>query len=82
MDVGRLEAVVAEEEQPVGSIASNRRHLWPSHFGRQRHEDRLDIAAGLEAEEGAAVVEQVEFDIAAAAATRSTTRPTASPITR
>src|ERR1700730_7119036 len=39
----------------------------PCRFRRQRHQDRLDIAAGLQAECGAAVVEQVELDIAAAA---------------
>src|SRR5258708_3595067 len=41
--------------------------LRPRHRGRQAHQDRLDIAAGLEAEQGAAIVEQVELDIAAAA---------------
>src|SRR5215831_17882369 len=41
--------------------------LWPCRFGRQRHQDRLDIAAGLQAEHRAAVVEQVELDVAAAA---------------
>src|ERR1700693_4707038 len=38
----------------------------PLHHRRQRGQDRLDIAAGLEPEDGAAVVEQVELDIAAA----------------
>src|SRR5262245_28147270 len=38
----------------------------PAHQRRHRGEDRLDIAAGLQAENGAAVVEQVELDIAAA----------------
>jgi hypothetical protein len=33
---------------------------------RPRHQDRLDIAAGLQTERRAAVVEQVELDIAAA----------------
>src|SRR5664279_2305598 len=40
---------------------------WPLHFGRHRRQDRIDIAAGLQPEDGAAVVEQVEFDVAAAA---------------
>src|SRR5262249_5566245 len=44
-----------------------RTRLRPFHHWRQRREDRLDIAAGLEPEDRAAVVEQVEFDIAAAA---------------
>src|SRR5436189_1746278 len=34
---------------------------------RERHEDRLGAAAGLQAEQGAAVVDQVELDVAAAA---------------
>ena len=39
----------------------------PLHHRRHRGQDRLDIAAGAQAEDRAAVVEQVEFDIAAAA---------------
>ena len=39
----------------------------PADFGRHGGQDRLDVAAGLEAEHGAAVVEQVELDVAAAA---------------
>ena len=39
----------------------------PFHLRRQRGQDRIDVAAGLQPEDGAAVVEQVEFDIAAAA---------------
>src|SRR5688572_11144977 len=39
----------------------------PHHFRRQRHQDRVGVAAGLKAKEGAAVVQQVELDIAAAA---------------
>src|ERR1700690_3442039 len=39
----------------------------PLPFGRPRRQDRIDIAAGLQPEDGAAVVEQVEFDVAAAA---------------
>src|SRR5262245_60277539 len=38
----------------------------PAHQRRQRHEDRLRPSARLDAEEGAAVVEQVELDIAPA----------------
>ncbi len=38
----------------------------PSHLGRQRHEDRLDIAAGREAEQRAAIIKQIELDVAAA----------------
>ena len=40
--------------------------LRPSYFRRQRHQDRLDIAAGHQAELGAAVVQQVELDVAPA----------------
>jgi GMP synthase-like glutamine amidotransferase len=43
------------------------RDTRPLHHGRHGAEDRFDIAAGLEAEGGAAVVEQVELDVAAAA---------------
>ena len=39
----------------------------PAHHRRQRHQDRLDAAARLQAEQRAAVVEQVELDVAAAA---------------
>ena len=39
----------------------------PPHLRRQRHQDRLDVAAGHQPELGAAVVQQVELDIAAAA---------------
>src|SRR4051812_35375629 len=39
----------------------------PFHLRRHGGEDGVDIAAGLEAKDGAAVVKQVEFDIAAAA---------------
>src|SRR5690606_2964249 len=35
--------------------------------GRQRHEDRLGAPAGLQAEQGAPVVDQVEFHVATAA---------------
>jgi uncharacterized membrane protein YfcA len=40
--------------------------LRPFHFGRHRGQDGVDIAAGLQAEDGAAVIQQIEFDIAAA----------------
>src|SRR5579871_1076944 len=39
----------------------------PPYLRRHRRQDRVDIAAGLEAEHRATIVEQVEFDIAAAA---------------
>src|ERR1700724_4651508 len=39
----------------------------PAHQGRQRHQDRLGAASGLQAQEGAAVVEEVELDVTAAA---------------
>src|SRR6266545_2028449 len=39
----------------------------PLNLRRQGGQDGLDIAAGLEAEKRAAIVEQIEFDIAAAA---------------
>src|SRR5262249_46351976 len=39
----------------------------PLHHRRQRGQDRIDVAAGAQPEDGAAVGEQVELDIAAAA---------------
>ena len=41
--------------------------LRPRRLGRQRHQDRLYIAAGLQPKAGTPIIEQVEFDIAAAA---------------
>src|SRR5690606_23751408 len=38
----------------------------PLHLGGQAHQDGVDVAAGLEAEQGAAVVDEVELGIAAA----------------
>src|SRR5277367_2286201 len=38
----------------------------PLHLRRHRGQDRVDIAAGLQSKDGAAVVEQVEFDITSA----------------
>src|SRR5690606_30271336 len=37
----------------------------PLHLGRQAHQDGVDVAAGLEPEQGASVIDEVEFDIAA-----------------
>src|SRR3981081_4591056 len=38
----------------------------PPHFRRHRRQHRIDTAAGCQAENGAAVVEQIEFRIAPA----------------
>src|ERR1700704_2686028 len=46
--------------------SSNVGPLRPLHLGRHRRQNGIDIAAGLEAEDGAAVVQQVEFHIASA----------------
>src|SRR5690606_20549024 len=40
--------------------------LRPFDLWRQARKDRVDVAAGLEAEDGATVVQEVEFDIASA----------------
>src|SRR3546814_8767986 len=40
--------------------------LRPGDLGGQAHQDRLDVAAGLQAEQRAAVMQQVELDVAAA----------------
>src|SRR5262249_56562523 len=39
----------------------------PAHDRRQRHEDRLGAAVGLEAEDRPAIVDEVELDVPAAA---------------
>uniref|UniRef100_A0A0N4Z401 LigA n=1 Tax=Parastrongyloides trichosuri TaxID=131310 RepID=A0A0N4Z401_PARTI len=44
----------------------HRKRAGPLHHGRHGTEDGVDIAAGLKAEHGAAIVEQVELDVAAA----------------
>src|SRR5690606_3949078 len=41
--------------------------LGPLHYRRHGRQDRLHVAAGLEAEGGATVVEEVELHVAAAA---------------
>src|SRR5258705_12483306 len=40
--------------------------LRPFHFRRHRRKDRFDIAASLEPKNRAAVIQQVEFDVASA----------------
>src|SRR5512146_2455267 len=40
----------------------------PAHERREAHEDRVDVTPALQAEERAAVVDQVELDVAAAPA--------------
>src|SRR6185436_18102398 len=39
---------------------------WPLYLRWHRREDRIHIAAGFQPEDGAAVIQQVEFDIAPA----------------
>src|SRR5882672_4821035 len=55
-----------DETNGVATAARPSTPLRPHHLRRQAHEDGVDVAAGLQAEEGAAVVEQVELDVAAA----------------
>src|SRR5713226_2142445 len=38
----------------------------PFHFRRHRRQDGLHIAAGFQPEDGAAIVEQIEFDVTSA----------------
>src|SRR5262245_8129785 len=40
--------------------------LRPAHLGRQRHQNRFDIAARHQSKSGAAVVDEIEFGIASA----------------
>src|SRR5512147_1471909 len=56
--VGKLRLVAAG----LGRVA-----VLPAHQRRQAHQDRLGAAAALQAEQGAAVPDQVELDVAAAA---------------
>src|ERR1043165_2829375 len=37
--------------------------VFPAHERRQRHQDRFGAAAGLQAEQSAAIVDEIEFDI-------------------
>src|SRR5262245_42373459 len=39
---------------------------WPPHHRRQRGQDRIDVSAGAQTKDRAAVVEQIELDVAAA----------------
>ena len=48
------------------AIRDRTRNSFPLRQRRQAHQDGVDVAAGLEPEKGAAVVEQVELDVAAA----------------
>src|SRR5207302_224499 len=52
---------------PASSCSTTARPS-PAHQRREAHEDRLGVAAALEAEQRAAVVDEVEFDVAAAPA--------------
>src|SRR5579863_5616359 len=52
---------------PLRDPAGVRVASGPRDLRRQRHQDRFDIAAGSETEPRAAVVKQVEFNIAPAA---------------
>src|SRR5690242_13008953 len=40
--------------------------LWPAYLGRQTGQDRIDVAACLQSEDRAAIIEQVELDVTAA----------------
>src|SRR5581483_10410972 len=62
--VARLEPVA---ERSLGRVGREPGVVLPAGERRQRHQDRLGAPVGLEAERGAAVVEQVELDVAAAA---------------
>ena len=49
--------------------------LAPLGQRRQAHQDRVDVAAGLETEQRAAVIEQVEFDVSSRGIRASCRRP-------
>src|ERR1700755_174681 len=49
--------------------SASRAAVWssgPFHFRRHRRQDRIDIAAGLQSEDGAAIIQQVELDVTSA----------------
>src|SRR3954453_286794 len=50
----------------VGSCVIAFTFSRPLHFRRHRGEDGLYVAAGLQAEDGASIVEQIEFNVASA----------------
>ena len=60
-------AQIAASDSASGVPGSGAKRVLPAHLGRQRHQDRFDAPVGAQAEHGAAVVEQVELDVAAAA---------------
>src|SRR5262249_54863009 len=63
--VSRLQELLVELR--LGRAGLGGPVVAPADLGGERHEDRLGAAAGLDAEEGAAVDEEVELDVAAAA---------------
>src|SRR5690606_32210800 len=63
--VARLQEVGIQTS--FGRTRLGRPVVLPAHQWRQRHQDRFGATAGLQSERRAAVVHQVEFDVAAAA---------------
>src|SRR5690606_1548599 len=61
--VARTQVVLQARFRAAGL---RREAVLPAHQRRQAHQDRLAAAAGLDAEQGAAVPEQVELDVAPA----------------
>src|SRR5690606_21976335 len=61
--VARVQVIL---QAGLGAAGRRREAVLPAHQRRQAHQDRLAAAAGLEAEQGAAVPEQVELDVAPA----------------
>ena len=51
----------------AGEDVGEERVSFPFRQRRQAHQDGVDVAAGLEPEQGAAVVDEVELDVPAAA---------------
>src|SRR6185295_19779000 len=69
MSLSREEAIMATRRPACvlhGASLQGAPISRPLHKRRQRRQDGFHIAAGLEAEGGASIVQQVELDIAAA----------------
>lgn len=63
----KLRAALSEEGAPPAAVLHNGDSLrLPAHQGRQAHEDGVEIAPAAQAEERAAIVDEVELDVAPA----------------
>src|SRR5262249_35654031 len=71
--IARFQEVIVQFGFP--GVRSGPIVVLPARDGRQRHEDRFDPTTGLEPKNRTSVIEQIEFDIAAAAIFLESTLP-------